>query len=365
MRQSDYPSQPEWLLEHRRTRPYTEFSSPSFTPARVGGPEAQSLDGLVRVAETAFNNHARQAGAHISPFDTGLIEVGTDGLEVRLAQGINLESLKQVVAAGSQATIGRPRPEGAGPWSDYLEIDEGDWREMFKGGLQAALESQTLVFEVWGASRILTHQLVRSRRAGFHQQSQRSTWYGDRPEVRMPETVWRASEKIRALWVSSYQRSWDAYKAACDAGVPYEDARYILPEGTVNYIQCEYTIREFINVFAYRGCSMFLREMVVVMRAMRDLVIATAPELAPYIKISCEKGSGCPDCRGTGLTQDDVPGMAPHYGGPCPTCDGTGGRKCTFQGWENVELACDFPWARESNRTFVALPKLRIGAKNA
>src|SRR6185369_12084085 len=322
---------PGWLDAHRNSRPYHDEYG--HTPVFSGAPnELAEPARLAAAAQTAFNSHSKQTGAHISPFDTGLVRVGTDGLEVRLMQTVDMAQLKQNVAAGTEATIGRERPKGAGPMSDLMVVDAERWQEMFKGGLQAALESQTLVFEVWGASRILTHQLVRSRRAGFHQQSQRSTWYGDRPEVRMPETVWRAGAGVRMAWINAYEAAWTAYSRACDADVPYEDARYILPEGTVNYIQCEYTVREFMAVFAYRGCSMFLREMVEVMRMMRSLVVETVPELEPFIKISCEKG-------------------------PVET------RRCTFQGWENVELACDFPWARQDNRTFIAAPKLRIGAQ--
>lgn len=364
---------PGWLIYHRANRPYDILEGPKFETEEFDG----MGDNLARVAPTAFNNHTKNTGAHVSPFDTGLVRVGTAGLEVRLAQGIDLERLQQVVAAGTQATIGRSRPEGPGPMSDLLDVADADWQEMFKGGLQTALESQTLVFEVWGASRVLTHQLVRSRRAGFHQQSQRSTWYGDRPEVRMPETVWRSEESVRRSWNRAYSWAWKAYREACDAGVPYEDARYILPEGTVNYIQCEYTLREFMNVFAYRGCSMFLREMVVVMRAMRSALLAQAPWMEPYVKISCEKtGADCQRCKGSGWVFTDGVAADPaevkaHLEDPnerevmgCWQCSGKGSpdRKCTFQGWENVELACDFPWALEGNRTFLANPKLRIGA---
>jgi thymidylate synthase (FAD) len=329
-------------------------------------------DDLVHVADTAFNNHARNT-EHISPFDTGIIQVGVDGLEVRLLQGIDFASLKRVVARGTRATIGLPRPLPDASLQAGEEVADEDWQEMFKGGLQTALESQVLVFEVWGASRVLTHQIVRSRRAGFHQQSQRATWYGDRPEVRMPETIWRAPAAVRSAWMLAYMDCWSAYRLACNAGVPYEDARYILPEGTVNYIQCEYTVREFLNVFAYRGCSMFLREMVHTMRLMRAALLEQSPWMEPYVKISCEKGALCWSCGGSGKfsyqnpTDPDtndrewVSGLV--EGSDCPICNGLGGaRKCTFQGWENVEKACDFPWAKEDNRVFLASPRLRIGA---
>lgn len=360
--------EPKWLQDHRESRPYVgrgELINARIAVERAGELMNETpVDPLVHAAQTAFNNHDKNTGEHVSPFDTGLVQIGVDGIEVRLTQGVDMDSFSQTIMRAKRATIGWPLPKGEGPMSDRILVAEEDWQEMFRGGLQAALESQTVVFEVWGASRVLTHQLVRSRRAGFHQQSQRSTWYGDRPEVRMPETVWRADPAVRRSWFYAYEAAWAAYSDACDAGVPYEDARYILPEGTVNYIQCEYTIREFIAVYNYRGCSMFLREMVAVMRKMRAALLEQCPELEPFIKVSCEAGSGCQACRGTGQTQDDMPGFAGHYGEKCPVCQGTGGRKCTFQGWENVELACERPQAKESNRVFVATPRLRIRAKS-
>lgn len=180
----------------------------------------------------------------------------------------------------------------------------------------------------------------------------------------MPETVWRAPASVRTHWMRAYMAAWEAYQAACEEGVPYEDARYILPEGTVNYIQCEYTIREFMNVFAYRGCEMFLREMVESMRMMRTLLVEQCPDLEPFVKVSCEKGAGCITCKGTGKidqAQDTVP--ITFKKAPCIMCHGTGGRKCTFQGWENVELACSKPQAKENNRVFLATPKLRIASR--
>jgi thymidylate synthase (FAD) len=362
---------PEWLQKHRNERPYGMWDDPEFSAGSL-----HNISDLENVP-TAFNNHDKNDGTHVSPFDTGRVLVGVDGLQVRLGRGLNFAQFQQTIATGTLATIGRARPTGPGPYSDLLDLEALDWAEMFKGGLQGALESAVLSFEVWGASRVLTHQLVRSTRARFMQQSQRSTWYGDRPEVRMPESVWRSSWEVREQWLVAYKMAWRAYQMACNAGVPYEDARYILPEGTVNYIQCNYSIREFMAVYAYRGCSMFLREMVEVMRMMRSLVVETTPELEPYIKVSCETGKGCLRCGGTGWTylafgdsemwaatklddQTDAPeGMNAVV---CPECDGTTGRKCTFQGWENVELACSKPMARENNRVFLASPKLRIGA---
>jgi len=188
---------------------------------------------------------------------------------------------------------------------------------MLKGGLQTALESQVVVFAVSGVSRTCTHQLVRSRRAAFHQQSQRASWMGDWPEFRMPETVWLAPRHVRDAWIKALYVAHVAYQVACDANVPYQDARFILPEGTTTFIMCEYPVREFLAVYAYRACTMFQWEIRDVFRKMGSLLSDRYPWLEPYIKISCEKS-----------------------------------HVCEFQGWERVEGFCPLPWAREDNRRF-------------
>jgi thymidylate synthase (FAD) len=258
--------------------------------------------------DVAFNRHSMNDGHHISPFDNGVIQVGCDGIKVELTQGIDEENFKRTLSRAQRATIGIDL--------NKTDDDFGDWEEMLQGGLQTALETQVVVFTVQGVSRTCTHQLVRSRRASFHQQSQRASWYGDKPEVRMPESIWR-NDRARAAYLRAVEAAHDAYRVACDEDISYQDARYALGESTTNFIMCEYSIREFINVFAYRGCSMFSWEIVHVAREMRRLLVEAHPWLEPYIKISCEKSG-----------------------------------KCTFQGWEQVEGQCDRPEAREDNRTF-------------
>lgn len=354
-----------WLTEHRANVPYEEwFTRPLFSREHVSD--------MLLLADKGFNNHDRNGGNHISPYDSGKVDIGLDGLEVRLIQGIDEEMFAKVLRRTIRATNG----------IDPREPEENtDWTEMLRGGLQTALETQVLVFEITGASRILTHQLVRTRKAAYHQQSQRATWYGDRPNQRWPEAVLR-HPGVRTVWERALLASWDAYKAACDAGVSYQDARYILPEGTTNYILCEYPVREFINMFAYRGCSMFQWEMVGAAREMRRVLLEAHPFLEPYVKISCEKGALCPRCLGSGYVWADGVAADPDEAKlwyrmseqdrgqrfnvelfQCESCRGLGSteRKCTFQGWENVETQCDFPWARQDNRVFLPAPRNRIG----
>lgn len=368
---------PEWLEEHRHSR---EYRGPVWEHAPVYSrhylqrqPEKPSF-----LRDKAFNRHSTNDGTHVSPYDEGRVLVGTDGLEVRLIQGVDEDQFKRTLSRTLRATT------GIGPDEP---IQDGEWEEMMRGGLQSALESQVVIFEVHGASRALTHQLVRTRKAAFHQQSQRATWMGDKPNVRWPESIinpdeGRSEKAMRLLdkWEQAQKAAWEAYRAACDAGVSYQDARFILPEGTTGYIICEYPLREFLNVYAYRACSMFMWEMVACMREMGELLASAHPFLGPYIKISCEKGPVCNLCKGSGwLWQDGVAAdeneVKAQQALPenerrvdflqgCPECKGNGSRvrKCTFQGWESVEGQCDFPWAKQDNRTFLPNPKFRIGS---
>jgi thymidylate synthase (FAD) len=281
--------------------------------------------------DVAFNKHSINDGHHISPYSNGMIQIGDDGITVKIVQGLNPE-FQDVLSRATRATIGI---DLIGPSDDHR-----DWEEMLKGGLQTALESQVIVFEVSGVSRACTHQIVRTRKAAFHQQSMRASFYGNNPEIRMPESVWNVSEEVRTLWTQAVNACRAAYVAACEADVSYQDARYILPEGTTNYIMMEYPLREFINVYAYRGCSMFQWEIVTVMRMAREILVGRYPFLDPYIKISCEKTKGALDSDQPG---DDIRAI---YG------KNAFEHHCTFQGWESVEGQCPFPWARESNRQF-------------
>lgn len=302
------------------TMPYSRLASRN--PGDVA-PRALTRD-------VAFNRHSLNDGSHVSPLDNNQVQVGLDNIEVRMVQGLDEEKFKEVLSYATRATTGMNLRES--------EPLDDSWEEMMRGGLQSALETQTVVFAVSGVSRACTHQLVRSRRAGFHQQSQRATFYGVSPEARMPESVWR-NHNARRAYLVALDAAHEAYRIACEEDISYQDARYILPESTTNYILCEYTVREFIAVYAYRACSMFNWEIVGVVRQMAALLTGAHPFLEPYIKIGCELTKGAKD----GTMSTKALGMA-----GADKYDHT----CTFQGWEKVEGQCDFPWARDTNRTF-------------
>lgn len=286
-----------------------------------------------------FNKKSFGLEGHVSPYDNGNIMIGTDGIEVRLIQGINEGDMSRTLAAAEAATIGLELHQ--------IELIAGapdEASEMFAGGLQSALESQIVVFAVRGVDRTITHQIVRSRKAAFHQQSQRASFMGDCPEVRIPETVWNAGEEVQTAWIDSVICAHQAYRRAIEADVPFQDARYILPEGTDTFILCEYSVRELMNVYNYRACYMFQWGIRSVMHKMKAALVERHPWMEKHLKISCERTDGAKDSFRQLSYEEQQSGELK----PVGAFDHT----CTFQGWEEVEGHCPFPWARETNRQF-------------
>ena len=242
-----------------------------------------------------------------SPSDNGLVQVGVDNIEIIIAQDFSDDALFNISRWSQSAGSGAP-PE---------LMAQKDPTEPFEGGLaMQSLNDVVVVFAVRGVSRVCTHQIVRTRAAAFKQQSQQDTWQGDMPEFRMPESVW-VNQDLRARWIAHLIEGHRIYNETIDADVQYKDARYILPEGTTNFILCEYPLKVFMDMYAYRACVMFQEELVWVTQKMGDLLIEAHPYLEPHIKITCEKI-----------------------------------HRCTFQGPERVEETCSFPWAVESDRVY-------------
>jgi thymidylate synthase (FAD) len=291
-----------------------------YHPSRLTGKDMRED---VLTQDIAFNRHSMNDGEHISPLGNANLHVGLDNIVVRIVQDFKDEDLKRTLSRATRATIGVDVNK---------EEDTRDWEEILRGGLQTALETQVVVFEVSGVSRTCTHQLVRSRRAAFHQQSQRASFMGDRPDMRIPESVWK-NDRARVAYKDAIQAAHKAYQIACEEDISYQDARFILPEGTTTYILTEYTLREFLNAYSYRACSMFQHEIVFVFREMGRLLIESHPYLKDYIKITCEQTHGALD------REYDPDDPSTHHA-------------CRYQGWESVEPQCHFSWARESNRTF-------------
>lgn len=168
---------------------------------------------------------------------------------------------------------------------------------IMKSGHFSTLEHASYTFAVDGVSRALTHQLVRHRIASFNQQSQRYVKYTEGLSVIKPESV-AADAETERVFDEAIAASLEAYAKLLEAGVPAEDARYLLPNAAETKIVITMNVRELLHFFGLRCCNRAQWEI----RAMADEMLALAKPTAPYVFMDagapCIRGA-CPEGKMT------------------------------------------------------------------
>jgi len=164
---------------------------------------------------------------------------------------------------------------------------------IMKSGHHSALEHASYTFAVDGVSRALTHQLVRHRIASFNQQSQRYVSLRGEPEVVTPESISDDGELL-AIYNTALDTAYNAYQALLDAGVPAEDARYILPNACISKIVVTMNIRELLHFFTLRCCHRAQWEIQELGNKMLELALPTALYIFMDAGAPCRRGP-CPE----------------------------------------------------------------------
>lgn len=165
---------------------------------------------------------------------------------------------------------------------------------IMKSGHYSALEHVSYTFAVDGVSRALTHQLVRHRLASFNQQSQRYVSFTEELGFIKPESV-KASKETEEIFDQTIQEISEAYQKLLAAGIPAEDARYLLPNAAETKIVITMNIRELLHFFNLRCCNRAQWEIREMAHKMLELVKPTAPYIfmdagAPCISGICPEG---------------------------------------------------------------------------
>ena len=161
-------------------------------------------------------------------------------------------------------------------------------------GHTSTLEHASYTFAVDGVSRALTHQLVRHRIASFNQQSQRYVKFTDGLATVKPESV-AANEETNAVFDEAIVAAIEAYEKLLAAGVPAEDARYLLPNAAETKIVITMNVRELLHFFSLRCCNRAQWEIREMAHRMLELAKPTAPFVfmdagAPCIRGNCPEG---------------------------------------------------------------------------
>ena len=163
-------------------------------------------------------------------------------------------------------------------------------KTIITSGHTSALEHASYSFAVDGVSRALTHQLVRHRLASYNQQSQRYVSYADDPEFIVPPSV-TADPAALERYTSANAAAFSAYRELLDAGIPAEDARYLLPNAMETKIVVTMNVRELLHFFELRCCKRAQWEIRDLALRMLEIAEPTAPYLFMDAGASCRRGA--------------------------------------------------------------------------
>ena len=159
--------------------------------------------------------------------------------------------------------------------------------ERLKTGHASPLEQVWFEFGISGVSRAFSHQFVRHRVGiSFEQQSQRYVTYkgGEFPYT-VPKTVEQAGmgEKMEQL----FDQVGELYETLVEAGVPAEDARFLLPNATNTNFKITVNFASLLHICDLRLCTRAQWEFRRVAALLRAEVNRVAPELGRYLQPKC------------------------------------------------------------------------------
>ena len=158
-------------------------------------------------------------------------------------------------------------------------------KSAIESGHESVLEHASFTFWILGVSRVTLAQLTRHRLASYSVLSQRYVDMEGRNFV-IPDSI-SSEPGLRLKFRQICEESKEFYKQAMDAGVPKEDARYIIPQGIETDLVMTMNARELRHFFALRCCNRARWEI----RKLADEMFSICRNEAPELFTDC--GPGC------------------------------------------------------------------------
>lgn len=166
-------------------------------------------------------------------------------------------------------------------------------RKILDLGHLSVLEHASFTFGIEGISRACSHQLVRHRIASYSQQSQRYVAH-DAPFEAVVPGSFAARPALAERVAAHLAATHELYRDLLAAGVPAEDARFVLPNAAATKLVMTMNARELHHFFTLRCCRRAQWEIRDLAREMLRLVRAAAPLLFADAGPGCLRGP-CPE----------------------------------------------------------------------
>jgi len=170
-------------------------------------------------------------------------------------------------------------------------------RKVIESGHGSTIEHIVFTFAISGVTRTLSHQLVRHRAGlAFDQQSQRYVNY-KRPAYMVPGTIQDAPPELRERYVAEMDESLAFYSELLEAGVPGEDARFVMPNATRTNLVMTTNLRALIHMSGLRLCTMAQWEIRRLFQLIRHEVFGVSPFLGSFLAPKCVPLGYCDEDR--------------------------------------------------------------------
>ena len=172
-------------------------------------------------------------------------------------------------------------------------------RNVVASGHHSTIEHIQVSFAISNVSRACTHQLVRHRLMSFSQKSQRYVQEKGQFDYIIPPTIDKKPE-LKEKFISFMEEISDKYQEFVEAGIPAEDARFVLPNAAASSLVASLNLREMIHLAQLRLCSRAQYEIRIMVKAMCDALIAEEPWLKEYLVPKCEAFGFCDEHKSCG-----------------------------------------------------------------
>lgn len=166
-------------------------------------------------------------------------------------------------------------------------------------GHYSTIEHIQISFAISNVSRACTHQLVRHRHMSFSQKSQRYVKEKGQFDYIIPPTIEKDPD-LKEKFENFMTEISNKYQEFVEAGIPAEDARFVLPNATSSSMVASLNLREMIHLANLRLCTRAQYEIRQLVKGMCDELIKSEPWLKDYLVPKCVRLGFCDEDKSCG-----------------------------------------------------------------
>jgi len=142
---------------------------------------------------------------------------------------------------------------------------------------ETLMDHVVYMFEIEDCSRVTTHQLVRHRAVSYDQESQRFS-AATKEGVVTPPSI-SSNDAANSAYNEALKSVYSAYEKMVAAGVPKEDARYILPSAIRTKLVMTLSARSLMHMVWQRTALQAQWEIRELATSLHSLAKQATPEL--------------------------------------------------------------------------------------